>query len=323
MQASAAALWIDEVFATFDQSVTMAIHNLFYPASGFFTPFFNFISLLGKGGIALILLSFALIYFKKTRRMGTAMLIAVAVGALFTNCFLKIVIARPRPYSDENSLFYQLWLMVGQNTESDKSFPSGHTCAAFATMTGMFLAGDRRKSWTAYIFAFLMGIARIYLVVHYPSDVLGGIFVGTVAGVIGAVIMVRLPSKWYSMDIDFRRRKSPALAGMSGTEYTDYPEESLDEEALPNPAVTPESLPEGNYETDNERFFDIDLTDDTCETDSDFSIASYSDDSLFDDYTSESEPRYVNKSVKASSDRKAGGRSSGRKSSGGRHVRSN
>ena len=201
MQASAAALWINSFFAGFDESVTLAVHNLFYPAEGFFTPFFNFISLLGKGGIALILLSFALMYFKKTRRIGTAMLIAVAVGALFTNCFLKIVIARPRPYIDESSLYYRLWMMVGQKTESDKSFPSGHTCAAFSTMTALFLTGDRRKSWTAYIFAFLMGIARIYLVVHYPSDVLAGIFVGTVSGIIGTVIAARLPSKYYSGDI--------------------------------------------------------------------------------------------------------------------------
>lgn len=200
---SAAALWINSVFAAFDESIAMAIHDFFIPASGFFTPFFNFISLLGKGGIALILLSFALIYFKRTRRIGTAMLIAVAVGALFTNCFLKIVIARPRPYVDESGVFYKLWLTVGQNTESDKSFPSGHTCAAFSTMTALFLTGDKKKSWMAYIFAFLMGIARIYLVVHYPSDVLGGIIVGTVAGIIGTIIAVRLPMKWYHLDIKF------------------------------------------------------------------------------------------------------------------------
>lgn len=226
MEASAAAIWLNTVFNSFDESVTLAIHNLFYPAHEFFTPFFNFISLLGKGGIALIILSFVMMYFKKTRRMGTAMLIAVAVGALFTNCFLKIVIARPRPYIDPDGLFHKLWITVGEKTESDKSFPSGHTCAAFATMTGLFLTGDKRKSWTAYIFAFLMGIARIYLVVHYPTDVLGGIFVGTVAGIIGTVIAVRLPSKWYSMDIHFR--KVPLPVGV----YDEADEEPLNRSSL-------------------------------------------------------------------------------------------
>lgn len=200
MPITASAYWLNTVFAGFDQSVTAAVHQLYDSAGWFFTPFFEFISLLGKGGIALILLSLILMYFKKTRRFGTAMLISVTVGAIFTNLFLKIVIARPRPYADESSFFYQLWLTVGQNMESDKSFPSGHTTAAFATMTAVFLVGDKRISWTAYIFAFLMGIARIYLVVHYPTDVIGGIIVGTTAGIIGTVIATKLPHKWYIMD---------------------------------------------------------------------------------------------------------------------------
>ncbi len=200
MGASAAALWINSFFAAFDEGLTAAVHELFYPMQGFFTPFFDFISLLGKGGIFLIFLSIALILFRKTRRMGTAMLIAVTVGALFTNCCLKILIARPRPYVDENGFFYRLWVLVGQNTESDKSFPSGHTTAAFATMTALFLTGNKRYSWTAFIFAFLMGIARIYLVVHYPSDVLAGMIVGIIAGVIGVLITVKLPSGWFILD---------------------------------------------------------------------------------------------------------------------------
>lgn len=200
MEASAAALWINSAFAAFDEAVTLGVHNLLYPLQGFFTPFFNFISLLGKGGIFLILLSLGLMVCKRTRRMGTAMLLGVAIGFLITNCCLKIVIARPRPYIDENSIFHKLWLLVGQKTESDKSFPSGHTCAAFATMVPLFLTGDRRKSWTALIFAVLMGIARIYLVVHYPTDVIGGFLVGTLSGVAGAIIATRLPRKWYSLD---------------------------------------------------------------------------------------------------------------------------
>ena len=207
MGASAAALWINSFFASFDESITLAIHNLLYPMNGFFTPFFNSVSLLGKGGIFLIFLSLAMIFFKRTRRMGTAMLIAVTVGALFTNCCLKILIARPRPYADESSIYYKLWLLVGQHTESDKSFPSGHTTAAFATMTALFLTGNRRYSWTAFIFAILMAVARIYLVVHYPSDVLAGILVGGAAGIIGTLITIKLPYKWFRLEFFRSRRK--------------------------------------------------------------------------------------------------------------------
>lgn len=201
MEITAAAQWINTTFASFDQSVTMLVHRLYDVAGTFCSPFFEFISLLGKDGIFLVLLSLALMLFRPTRRFGTAMLFGVAIGALFTNLFLKVVIARPRPYADENSIFYQLWLVMGQHMESDKSFPSGHTTAAFSTMTALFFTGNKRYSWTAFIFAILMGISRIYLVVHFPSDVLGGVIVGFVAGCIGAYLAKKLPGAWYDKNI--------------------------------------------------------------------------------------------------------------------------
>ncbi len=88
--------------------------------------------------------------------------------------------------------------------ESDKSFPSGHTTAAFASMTAVFLVGDKRWSWTAYIFAFTMGIARIYLCVHFPSDVLGGMIVGVIGGITGTAIAMKFPRGWYEKDL-FRK----------------------------------------------------------------------------------------------------------------------
>ena len=200
MEITASAIWLNTVFAGFDQSITLAVHQLYNWGGGFFTPFFEFISFLGKGGLPLIFLSLLLTLYKPTRRFGTAMCVSLAVGALITNCCLKILIARPRPYADESSIFYQLWLLVGQNVESDKSFPSGHTTAAFASMTAVFLVGDKRWSWTAYIFAILMGVARIYLCVHFPSDVLGGIIVGLIGGIAGTLIAAKLPAKWYELN---------------------------------------------------------------------------------------------------------------------------
>ena len=120
---------------------------------------------------------------------------------------MKIVIARPRPYADENGFFYQLWLMMGQHMESDKSFPSGHTTAAFATMVPVFLTGNRKVSWTALIFAFLMGLSRIYLVVHYPSDVLGGLIVGTIAGILGTLLSQKLPQRYFEAELIKKRKR--------------------------------------------------------------------------------------------------------------------
>lgn len=204
MSITASALWLNTVFAGFDQSITLAVHQLYELGGGFFTLFFEFISFFGKDGLPMILISLMLLLFKPTRRYGTAMCLSLAVGALITNCCLKVLIARPRPYADQSSIFYQLWLLVGQNIESDKSFPSGHTTAAFAAVTAVFLVGNKKYSWTAYIFAVLMGIARIYLCVHFPSDVLGGIFAGLIGGFVGTYIARRFPRKWYGKSL-FRK----------------------------------------------------------------------------------------------------------------------
>ena len=200
MELTASAQWINATFETFDQSITSAVHALHTAAGGFFTPFFELISFFGKGGICLILLSLCLMFLKPTRRFGTAMLLGLAIGAIITNLGLKIFIARPRPYADQNSMFHDLWLTVGQNVESDKSFPSGHTTAAFASMTPVSIMGKPKYRIAALCFAVLMGIARIYLVVHFPSDVLAGMIVGIFAGCVAVLIAAKLPRRWYQWD---------------------------------------------------------------------------------------------------------------------------
>ena len=210
---NAAAIWINNFFASFDQYMVVFIHKLYELAGGFFTPFFEFISELGHGGIPLIIIALILMVFRKTRKYGTAMLIGITIGALITNCCLKILIARSRPYTDETKAFFntdlyqRLWLTVGQNVESDKSFPSGHTTAAFASMTPLFLIGNKKISWTAFIFAFLMAIARIYLVVHFASDVLAGILVGVASGIIAYLISIRIPSSFYNSNKPFSQER--------------------------------------------------------------------------------------------------------------------
>ena len=200
MTANTAALWINSTFLNFDTALTEFFHGLYNWGGDLMTKFMELISMTAHDGIPLIILSILLIIFKKTRRFGTAMLLSIAVGALITNCCLKVLIARPRPYTDVNSIFYKYWQMVGMNTESDKSFPSGHTTAAFALSNAVYLTGNRKKSWTAFIYAILIGISRIYLCVHYPSDVVAGIIVGLIGGAVGTLIASKLPCKFYGRD---------------------------------------------------------------------------------------------------------------------------
>lgn len=206
MDITSAASWLNSVFAGFDASIAVLVHTLYELGGAFFTPFFEFVSFLGDGGIFLIVLSIIFMLFKKTRRYGAAILLSIGIGALITNLWLKPWICRPRPYTNEGSIFHELWLVMGQHSESDKSFPSGHTTAAFSAMTAVFLVGNRRISWTAFIFGILMGISRIYLAVHYASDVLGGIVVGLAAGSIGYFICTKIPAVFYDYDIMKRKR---------------------------------------------------------------------------------------------------------------------
>ena len=213
MDMNAAAIWINNTFAAFDQSMAVLVHKLYEIGGGFFTPFFEIISELGHGGIPLIILSLILMLFSRTRRYGTAMLFGLAIGALITNCCLKILIARARPYSEETIAFFntdlyqKLWMTVGQNVESDKSFPSGHTTAAFASMTALFLTGNKKYSWAAFIFAFLMAVARIYLVVHFASDVLAGIVVGVLGGILGTLLAGLIPDQFYDSPRPFGKKR--------------------------------------------------------------------------------------------------------------------
>ncbi len=206
MELTAVALWLNNTFADFDLTIMQLIHLLYESAGWFFSPLLETISFLGNGGICLIIFSLFLIFFKKTRRFGTAMLLGIIVGALFTNVWLKVVVARPRPYADETSIMHQIWVTMGQHMESDKSFPSGHTTSAFACMTPLFFCKKKSVAFSAFIFAFLMGISRIYLAVHYPTDVIAGIVVGFIAGCIGAFIASRLPEKWYGLQFIKKRK---------------------------------------------------------------------------------------------------------------------
>lgn len=199
MQLTPIAYWLNTVCAGFDAAVATGVHSMYDLAGWFFNPFWRFVSIFGDGGIFLILLSLVLMIRRPSRRCGTAMLIAIAFGALVTNLWVKPMVYRPRPYTYLD-IYYDFWLVVGQCTESDFCFPSGHTTAAAAAAVGFFLASpDRKKSWPSLFFPILMGISRIYLSVHYTTDVIGGLIVGGLGGVVGWFILRFLPESCFEM----------------------------------------------------------------------------------------------------------------------------
>ncbi len=134
---------------------------------------------LGDGGICWLILAFALLIPKQTRKAGIAALIGLAVGALITNVTLKNIVARTRPYE----VIQGLSLLIER--QHDFSFPSGHTCASFSAACALYLTLPRRWGIVCLALASLIALSRLYVGVHYPSDVLGGLLVGIFSGWVG------------------------------------------------------------------------------------------------------------------------------------------
>ena len=167
--------WLNATLAGFDLAIFAGLHGLAEAAGWFFTPFFMLVSLFAEKGIGLFLVSAVLMLFKNTRKAGLCMFLAVLCGAVITNLVLKDLIARPRPFADEAGAIYGWWMFVGSPIETSFSFPSGHTTATMAAMTGLFLCLRSKARWLCFIPVALMGLSRSYLMVHYPSDVIAGV----------------------------------------------------------------------------------------------------------------------------------------------------
>lgn len=180
------ALFLNTVFYGFDKAMFLFVNRLTNVAGSFLTPFFEFITFFGDKGWFFIALGVILLLFLKHRKAGVCILLAIVLGGLFTNIILKNAVQRPRPYTVEE--FKILWQAVGASKESEFSFPSGHTTSAFACAMAFFLSKNKKYSWTLFIFALLVAFSRIYLVVHYTTDVIGGIISGSLAGVIAYFI---------------------------------------------------------------------------------------------------------------------------------------
>ncbi len=142
---------------------------------------------LGDMGWIWIFLGIILLIPKKTRRGGVAALLALAIGTLITNMVLKNMVGRIRPYEVIDGL---LLIMERQH---DFSFPSGHTSASFAAALGLYQFLPKKWGILCMILAVLISLSRLYVGVHYPTDVIGGILVGSFSAWAAGTLVRR----WY------------------------------------------------------------------------------------------------------------------------------
>lgn len=145
------------------------------------------ITLFGEGGVFWIGLAVVLLLFPRFRKYGWSMLVALFLGVIVCNVIMKPIIARPRPYDLQMQEFgKEIILLV--KAQHDFSFPSGHTIACFEACTALLIR-DKRFGIPATILAILVSFSRLYIYVHYPTDVIFSVFAGILFGILGCVII--------------------------------------------------------------------------------------------------------------------------------------
>lgn len=195
MELTAFAAWLNTVFFELDYAILRFYHTLAGSFGPLLTPAMNLITLTAWNGALPVVIALALLCLRKTRKTGLCILLGLALGVIFTNLIVKTAVARPRPYAFDDVL-REWWIFVGGHKESDFCFPSGHMTAACAFSTAVILT--RGKKWLPWgvLYALLVGASRNYLIVHYPSDVLGGLIFGALAGVLSFLIIRAAYNKW-------------------------------------------------------------------------------------------------------------------------------
>ena len=142
-----------------------------------------FFTRLGNAGFVWIALAAILLLFRRTRRAGCILALALVCDLVLCNFVLKPLVHRVRPCD----LLPEAVLLIPH--PSDYSFPSGHTAASFTAVAALWLAGKKQWALAALPLGVLIAFSRMYLFVHYPTDIIGGVLVGVGCGWIGAKLV--------------------------------------------------------------------------------------------------------------------------------------
>lgn len=189
-----------EALINLDGNILLFIQE--YIRQDWMTPFWTMITSLGNGGRFWIGLSILLLIPKKTRKAGIVALLAMILNLLFTNVVLKNMFARIRPYE----VIAGLRILI--DPEKSFSFPSGHTACSFAAAYAYYRCSTQKR-WgiAALVLAGLIGFSRLYVGVHYPTDVIGGALIGIFAAWLASVAV-----KFISEKLKNKKRKTEDIA---------------------------------------------------------------------------------------------------------------
>ena len=151
---------------------------------------------LGDGGAIWIGLALVLLFLPKWRKTGLTMAVALLMGLIVCNLTLKPLVARMRPF-DYQLLHFCKEILLLIDAPQDFSFPSGHTIASFEAAWVMLLR-NRKAGAAALAVAALIAFSRLYLYVHYPTDVLTSIVLGTAIAFLSNFLVNKGTTLYYS-----------------------------------------------------------------------------------------------------------------------------
>lgn len=147
-----------------------------------------FITHLGDAGVLWIVLTILLFLIPRYRKIGKASALALLMMLFIGNKGLKPLIGRMRPFQVREGIS----LLIG--APHGYSFPSGHTFAAFASATAIYI-GNKKLGIPALILAGLIAFSRLYFYVHFPTDILGGMTLGIICGILSWKLLGKVCGK--------------------------------------------------------------------------------------------------------------------------------
>lgn len=180
-----------ENLAALDANIVMFFQE--YIRTPILTPFLTFCTTLGNAGMIWIVISLGLCIFPKTRKLGIMGICALLGSLLVNNMFLKNIIDRARPYE----VIEGLELLIPKPVDS--SFPSGHTASSFAVACILFRKLPRKWGIWPLILAIIIAFSRLYLGVHFPSDIIFGMISG---------ILISFFAQWFVERVIYKKREN-------------------------------------------------------------------------------------------------------------------